>query len=407
LLSAPSFFPLPSRVSSTDPLLDAIPTQPQDAAFLAELGARLREARRWNELLEVRLMQARIAHGLPVDAQAIAEAPAPQRADLERLYTEACKEVGLGLLGEGEFRQAWFYLNTAGDRQAMRDALAGVQPDEEKADELIEIALYEGADPRRGFAWLLQHYGTCNAVTSIEGLAAQLPVADLVECATVLAEHLHAELLENVKSHIAREEGQPPVEPDLQSILAKRDWLFAHEAAHVDASHLATAVRMARVIEAPAAVRVALALADYGCRLHETLQYGDSPPFEETYPAHRLFFAAQLEETSRTEVDEAARYFRHQAEQAAEGEDVPMAGVEVEGHAPLETLLVLLFRAGRPADALQAYGQLAPPGVVLSPYAPRPLELARAAGDWQTFDAIMQDRGDVVQLAQGKIARQS
>ena len=385
-------------LSTTDPLFDAIPSHPADAEFLTALADELRGARRWNELLEVRLMQARLAQGLPVDAQAIAEAPEGQRDELERLYTEACQEVGQGLLAEGEYRQAWFYLNTAGEREAMQTALARLEPTEEQADELIEIALYEGADPERGFGWLLNHYGTCNAVTTIEGLAPQLSPSDLITCATVLAKHLHNELLTNVRSHIEREEGSPPAETDLRKLIAERPWLFAQEAAHVDASHLTTAVRMARVVEASEGVRIALALADYGSRLHTSLQYADAAPFEETYPAHRLFLAAQLGE----EVGEAVRYFEQQVELAAERDNA-----EFEGHAPLETLLVLLLRVGRAGDALQAYGKWAPAGVVLSPYAPRPLELARASGDWNAFDKIMQERGDVIPYAQGKIVRQS
>ena len=43
-----------------------------------------------------------------------------------------------------------------------------------------------------------------------------------------------------------------------------REWLFAHEGAHVDASHLAAAVRWARVLEEPDQLRRARDLAAYG-----------------------------------------------------------------------------------------------------------------------------------------------
>lgn len=393
-------------MSDATPLLALIPASPTDATFLDELAEHLRDARRWAELLEVRLMQARLAAGLAVDAASIADAPAEQRQQAETAYTNACREAGLGMLadaptGHGSWRQAWFYLKAADHPQPLQDALRALpsnhashpDADEEQIEELIEVALHEGADPALGYRWLIERYGTCNAVTQLEGLGPHLAIHALASCAAVLVEHLHAELTSVLRELITSEEGTPPApEATLPELLAGRDWLFANEASHVDASHLSAGVRMARVLEEPTNVRAALDLAEYGIRLHPTLHYADAPPFDEVYLSHQLFYAAQLGE----QVDDAVDYFRKRADQAV---------LEIDGLAPLETLLVLLTRIGRGGEALKEFHRLAPADAQLSPYAPRLIDMARRSGDWQTFDEVMRARGNVIALAQGRLAR--
>lgn len=369
--------------------------------MLAALAEGLRQAGRWHELLQVRLIEARVRVGLPPDGGgeggSITDAPAEKQPLLEQSYSEACVEVAEGLIADQQYRDAWYYLNTAGRPEIMQQALAKIEPTDENVDELVEIALHHGADPARGYRWMLERFGTCNSVTALEGMGPQLPVADLAGCAAILATHLHGELSENVSGHIDREEGKPPSETSLPEMMDKRPWLFEFEAAHVDASHLSAAVRMARVLtnEDPA-LQHALELSDYGRRLQPSLQYPDAAPFEETYKAHHLFFAAQMKQASESEIEEAVTFFTQRAE---------AADIDTEGLAPLETLLVLLGRIGRPADALSAFGKLMPAGAGLSPYAPRPLDLAQQSGDWETYDQIMRDRNDLVAFALGQLKR--
>ncbi|MEM6799147.1 MAG: hypothetical protein AAF589_06505 [Planctomycetota bacterium] len=377
-------------MDASETLIDAVALDRGAAdVLLANLATRLRAERRWHELLEVQLSQARLAHGLDVDATSSAGAEPATRHALENEYAAACEEAGRGLLADGAWRDAWFYLNTAGKQAIMREALAGATPEEEQADELIEIALHEGAAPAVGLRWMLERYGTCNSVTNLEGVGPHLPVDDLVECAQTLADHLYTELLASVRDHIARQEGNPPNEAPLPELLDGRPWLFEHEASHVDASHLAATVRMARVLTGADAIETAWRLADYGARLHPSLHYPDAPPFDELYPAHARFFAAQL----GRDVEEAVAYFRRHAEQT---------DAESEGLAPVETLLVLLARTGRHQEALREHGRLVPEGVPLSPYAPTLLDLARESGDWAGYETITRQRCDVVGFARGR-----
>lgn len=374
------FDPLETHAGNADQLLEAL------ARELASAG-------RWHDLFQARLLQQRVRLGLAADsAAALDEVAEPLRSKLEDAYTDACREVGELLLAAGQFREAWYYLRPAGEKALVQQALAKVVPDDEQIEKLIELALYEGADVERGYGWLLGRYGTCNAITTLEGLGAQLPPRDLRACAAALVRHLHQELLHNVAGHIERVESHRPTSTSIVELFPGRDWLFEHEAAHVDASHLSAAVRFARVLEENTVVRLAWELAEYGRRLHANLQYPGEPPFADHYPSHWLLFAATLGE----QVDEAVEYFTAQADASKPNED---------GTAAVETLLVLLARTGRWAEALSAYGARVPAGVQLSPFAPRLIELARRSGDWKAYAQIMRDRNDPVGFALGELGR--
>ncbi len=201
------------------------------------------------------------------------------------------------------------YLRPVGDKQLVASALEKVAPTEENMQDLIEIGLHEGVAPALGYGLVLQHYGTCNAITTFEGAVLARPRGDQQACAAALVKHVHAELLANLRADIARQEGREPSEASLAALVADRDWLFGELNYHIDTTHLAATVRFARLLEDPELVRLAHDLTEYGRRLHEQFQFAGEPPFEEVYPAHGLFFAAQLGE----KVDEALEYFAKRA----------------------------------------------------------------------------------------------
>lgn len=363
--------------------------------MLESLARELAAEGRWHDLFQTRLVQQRQRLGLAADSTAqLDEIDEPLRSQLEEAYTTTCREVGELLLEAGQYREAWYYLRPAGEKAKLHQALSKVVPADDQIEGLIELALYEGVDVERGYGWLLGHYGTCNAITTLEGLGSQLAPGDLKACAAALVRHLHHELLNNVAGHIERVESNRPTAKSLIELFPNRGWLFEHEAAHVDASHLSSTVRFARVLEDKQVVRLAWELAEYGRRLHPTLQYAGEAPFAEHYPSHALLFAATLGE----QVDEAVEHF---TAQAAAAEPVQ------EGTAAIETLLVLLDRTGRWGEALAAYRQHVPVGIQLSPFAPRLLDLAKRSGDWETYSQIMRDRNDPVGFALGELVAHS
>ena len=170
---------------------------------------------------------------------------------MEQAYLEACREVGAALLGAGQLREAWMYLRPVGDNALVAQALAGIEPNEENLSDLIEISLHEGVSVPLGYRLVLEHYGTCNAITMFDSMVAGRPGKDQQAAADLLVRHLHRELLANVRTDIKRQEGTEPPGETLLELVAERDWLFGQHNYHVDTTHLASTVRLARVLEDP------------------------------------------------------------------------------------------------------------------------------------------------------------
>ena len=223
-----------------------------------------------HQLFDLRLLEHRHKLGLSIEHQTpLDEVPAPAREQLEQAYMDACREVGQLLLKSGQAREAWTYLRPAGEKPIMREWLEQAVPDEERADELIELALYEAIDAERGFAWLLAQRGTCNAITEFDALAGRLSVADQRACAAVLVRHMHGELLENLRGHLQRLEREVPETESIAEILSAHPDLLDEGAYHVDTSHLSTTVRFSRAIEDDSLLPLAIDLAIYGSQLRQ------------------------------------------------------------------------------------------------------------------------------------------
>jgi len=377
-------------------MFDKIDSLSHDTGLMFRQAAKqLVEAGRFHQLFDLRLMQRRHELGISLCQNTpLDELEESLRNQLEESYLQACREVGQLLLESGKTREAWTYLRPVGDKAAMRRWLERVVPDEDSADELIALALHEGIDPERGFAWLLAQRGTCNAITELEGICGSLPIKDQIACATVLVRHMHEELLGNLRGHLARLELDVPQSASISDLLKSNPKLLEEGGYHVDTSHLATTVRFARLLTEKSLVQLAIELADYGRQLAKDLQYPDTKPFEDTYPAHLLLFKATLNE----EVEQAEEYFSQQARTAV---------IEEEGTGAIETYLILLERVGCPEKALEEYAKLVPAGCALSPYAPTLLHLAEASMCWDRYLEICQQRDDVVGFAAGQVAKRS
>lgn len=367
-----------------------------DAADVFARAARaLVAAGDFHRLFELRLLERQHELGLPAGRrQSFDEVDEAVREPLERGYLAACREAGALLAEAGRLREAWVYLRPTGEKALLREKLARLNPSESELDELVELALFEGVDPERGFAWLLGRSGTCNAITTLDGLQPQFTPADMRACTAVLVRHVYGELRGNLRGHLNRLTGASPPDLSVRELLAQYPQLTAEGDYHLDPSHLASTVRNARVLVEPALVETALQLAEYGAHLPADLQYPGEPPFEQLYESHRLLFAATL--GREQDVAAAREFFAAEARRATSAPS---------GHVALETLLVLLMRVGDPAAALDAYAELAPAEVELSPYAPTPLELAMASGEWEQYEQLCRSRNDVVGFAGGLLAR--
>ena len=346
-----------------------------------------------HRLFDLRLIEQRRSLGLPLDRRTpIDDVEEPLRSQLEAGYLAACREVGELLLEAGRLREAWMYLRPAGDKLSLRKRLAHVAPDGEQADELIELALYEAVDPERGYAWLLGRNGTCNGITTLDGLSPQLSVDDQTACAAVLVRHVYGELRGNLRGHLNRLTGETPGNLSVIELITQHPELIAGGNYHLDASHLASAMRYARLLTDPSLVAKSLEMAEYGSHLPTDMQYPGDAPFEELYATHRLLFQATL----GREVDAALEYFSRRAHEPQD---------DRQGAAAIETYLILLARVGRAGEALEEFAALAPKDRELSNYAPTLLELAEWSGRWDRYDEICRERDDVLGFAAGTLAR--
>ncbi len=359
-------------------------SETDSGAILRRLAEQLVAEKRFHELYEVRLMEARLDHNLPVILnQTIVDLPRSLQEIFEQRQLAACEEVGKHLLTHDRLGEAWFYLRVVGDRESMAEALQQAEPDEDSVEELIGIALQEGVAPKRGLEWVLEHYGTCNAVTMLDQELLQLSVEARRHCGELMVKHLHGELLENLQAEVSRQSGEEPSETSVEAIIEDRDWLFGENAYHIDTSHLAGTVRFARWVTDPVVLQQAVGLCGYGRRLASDYQYPGEEPFADLYPDHALFFGAQLGQ----QVDQALQTFEERASRAV---------LEEHGTLPAEVYIALLTRLDRWNEALEASLQLIPPGVQIVGLALPATELAKRAGACQRWQEVCRQRGDRV-----------
>ena len=363
------------------------------AAALDQAAQLLRSQKKYHELFEVLKMQVRRRIGLPLlysdSGDSLGER---ERTQLEEGLVAACREVGTLFLEGGRVREGWMYLRPVGDRTEAARLLAAIHPSEENTEDLIEVCLHEGIDIGRGFGLVLSSYGTCSSITTYDNSLARRPRAEQQPAATQLLHRVHADLVASVQHDIARQEGQPPKETTLRELVADRDWLFQDNAYHIDTTHLAATVRIARVLSEPEDLRMALDLTEYGRRLSEQFQYQGDEPFAEMYPAHAHYLRALLGEN----VDEGLVYFRSKAE---------MLDPQYHGLAPVETYIDLLTRLGRHREAIEAAIKLSPKGMQPIGQAPSLLELAEKAGDYSPVLAYCREQGDLLGYAAALVQR--
>ena len=369
-------------------------------AMFDALAASLASRRRWHAVFDVRLMQARVALGLPPVGMP-GDVPADLRDAVDDRSLAACREVGWPLLDEGQVAAAWMYLRAAADPTAvaarlatLADSLGAVaETDDEDAmrtmQEIIGVALWEGADPALGIDLVLRTQGTCNAITAFEQAVSRLPAARQRPAAAVLVAHLHREVVGGLTGE--RHAGDAGI-----SILSLLGDNGASAPLVVDVSHLQSVLRIARLCTDEPTLRRCRELAEYACRLPADVAYPGEPPFENVAEASRLFYGSQL----GIEVEQAVRFFRTAA--AASGPEA--------GSLPGDVLVLLLTRLGRPGEALHAAlsraasGEAMPSALQAAAALPSLVDLAAESGDWGLLRRACRDRGDEITFAATLVA---
>jgi hypothetical protein len=378
-----------------DALDDTLRTGGPDAA-LEHVIAHLEQTKQFRALLDALLLKARRDLGLPlVPVSSLGDLPEPARSQYEERYIEAIRAVGTRLLAEGELPTAWSYFRAIGDPEPVAKALAEYQPVEgdERLGAIVEVAFNQGANPRKGFELILEHFGTCSAITAFEHLPQD--AATRSACADKLVRQLHEHLTANLRAEIAqRGQPLPPEGTPIPGLLDGRDWLFQDEAYHIDVSHLGATVRLSPLLTDPATIALAAGLADYGARLSHRHHYEGDPPFERTYEDHAVYLGALLGQ----DLDQAVAHFRAKL--------TPTDPGDAAGSYPAQVLVGLLLRLGRLDEAIDVAAEHLAGLPETSLTCPSVAQLCQQAGQNSRLARIARDHGDLVNYAAALLQEQ-
>jgi hypothetical protein len=374
-----------------DELERTLAAEGEDAA-VRRLCEHLRVNKDYASLFYALLMQKRQQLGVsPVPTGPAADLPESAHAEYEEAIRRAGRHVGELYLREGQLAQAWAYFRMLNEPDAVRRVLDAYEPKEdEDIQTLVQIAFYEGVHPRKGFDWILQRFGLCNAITTLSSQELAHPPEDRQYCLQALVRALYDELRERLAAEIERHDGKPPVETSIRKLIAGRDWLFGEDCYHIDLSHLSSVVQMSMHLTPCPELDMARELCEYGQRLSGRFVNPGDPPFEDLYRAIGSYLAILAGDN----VEEGLDYFRRQAEQA---------DPETIGTYPAQVLVNLLLRLERPAEALAvARKYLAADNRQLS--CPSIVELCRKVGDYRTLAEVAREQADPVHFLAGLLA---
>lgn len=339
-------------------------------AGLDFLEQHVRRNKDYAQLFEVLKMRVRHGMGLPILYSRMRDdLDESAQRKLESGLLAACREVGTLFFKQGEFVRGWNYLQPVGDRVLNEKLIRGVKVDDQNAEDLIDIAVSQGAAPGYGFQMLLQRYGTCDSITTFDQTAGNHDLDCQRAMAAALLNHLYDELVGNLVASLPElktDSGQPPA---LAEILDS-GVLTADNACVIDATHLASVVRIARVLQAPGLIQKAHQLARYGDGLPDDVKYPGQVPFEDVYPDHLYYYAAVLGHN----VDAAIEHFGKKNEQH---------DARQHGGIVIESFVELLARLGRNDQAIDVMVSQLLGKYPLIGIAPEPHELAKTEAQQQ------------------------
>jgi hypothetical protein len=369
-------------------------------AAISRLCDRLKEQKDYHSLFYALLMNKRHQIGAnPLPTGSYHDLPKEQLPGYEEAVRQAGRLVGNLYLQDGQVPQAYAYFRMLSEPEPVRAALDKFRPDpEQDIQPLVHIAFYERVHPRKGFDWILERYGLCNAITTLGGQDMQ-DAPDLRQyCVQRLVRALYAELRGRLAAEIEHREGKRPAEDEapadargvVRQMIAGRESLF-EDSYHIDASHLSSVVQMSVALQPCEELEIARELCEYGQHLTGRVQSQGDPPFEDLYKSHAAYLAILAGEG----VEQNLNYFRERAESA---------DPQTVGTYPAEVLVNLLLRLNRPAEALAvARKHLA--GVGDRPLTcPGVAELCQQVNDYRALAEEARAQGDPVHFMAGLLA---
>ena len=325
--------------------LDQLKQTEGAAAAVECVISTLQEQRQYHKLFDALCLKKKFEMELPLARPtSFDDIPDDKRDEFQSSYINAAREVARLLLADNNIPEAWMYLRTIGEPQTITDALDAIdsrrEPDEQ-TEQLIQVALYEGANPVKGLEMMLRSHGTCNTVTALDQQIQQLEPEDRKRAACLLVNELYNDLCQTIQHEVEQKMALAPAGDSLRELMTGRDWLFDDGNYHIDVSHLNAVVRFSRFLDASCPeLKKVTELAEYGTKLSSQFQYPGDPPFDDFYPAHVQFFKALADEGA----EDAVSYFREKLDAATDDEDKPLLAY---------VLVDLLIRTNRLSDALE------------------------------------------------------
>ncbi len=355
-------------------------------ATISKLIETLRSQKEYHKLFDAILLRKKFEMGVPlVRPTSFDDVPEDKREEFEETYIGAAREVGEAYLANGNIGQAWIYFRTIHEPQKVAEAIEQInaRPDaDEETEEIINIALYEGANPVKGLELMLRTHGTCNTITALDQQFPQLSSEDRKRAAGLLVRDLYNDLCQTVRHEVEQRMALIPPGDSLRDLIAGRDWLFEDGNYHIDVSHLSSVVRFARSLD-PSSPEMsqAIELAEYGSKLDQQFQYPGDPPFDDFYQAHMHLFKA----LAGQDPDEALAYFREKLDQAPDEPDKQLIAY---------VLVDLLIRIEQTAEALELAAQYLKD--VQDPNAFSFADLCQQTGRMDTLQEVAREKGDLV-----------
>ena len=165
-----------------DAMKQAMPENASDDDIVNALQQTLTAEKDFHRLFDAKLIQARRKMGLSViQPTSLDNVPKEHEQQFRDAYVDAAREVGTLFLEDGQLSDAWAYFRTIGEPELVKAAIDKIsiprEPDE-AFDEIMNVALYEGAHMTRGLEFLLKTHGTCNTVTALSQLQQQMTVEE-------------------------------------------------------------------------------------------------------------------------------------------------------------------------------------------------------------------------------------
>ena len=362
-------------------------------ASLEFLKAHFREIGEYHRLFDVLKMETRKSLGVPLlHGDENPPLDAVTQTKLEEGLLAACREVAELHFAEGNLNDGWVYLQPIGDEALAKRLIENVAVTADNFGSVIEIAFNNGISPLYGYEVMLKQTGTCNGITAFDVHAMQFDRATVSGLASVMLNHFYGELLANVIDHVRKVKSSVDESASLGELLQQHDWLVVEGGHHIDATHLASVVRIARQTTAEPDHQRALSIADYGRRLGEDFQFASDPPFENLYEDHRVWFQA----LTGSDVDSAITHFTEKAD-AAKG--------QYHEAAAAEALIDLQIRIGDRDAAVDSaiqrlWGLMEPDSLPASAF-----EIAKTASQFQKIAHAFQEHGNFAGFAFASIRR--